>query len=206
MLLLYWKYIICQERINDMEKKRYFSPADLAFAGMMIAVVFVSNYISVPTAFSRLHAANAVCLLAGMLFGGVRGAIIAGLGSALFDITFPAYVAEAWITFINKAAMALVCGVIVNDSKNTWNRHLVNVIGAVSGAVLYMALYMFKSYIEIRWVAPLPPETIPTALLGKLSSSSINALFAVIVAPLLYAALHPALKKAGLYKKMTIKG
>ena len=187
-----------------MQKKRNFSAAALAFAGMMIALVFVSNYFSVPTAFSRLHVANAVCLLAGMLFGGVRGALIAGLGSALFDITFPAYVAEAWITFINKAAMALVCGVIVNDSRNTWNRHLVSVIGAVSGAVLYMALYMFKSYIQIRWVAPLPPETIPAALVSKLSSSSVNALFAVIVAPLLYAALYPALRKAGLYNKMML--
>ena len=187
-----------------MQQKRNFSAAALAFAGMMIAVVFVSNYLSVPTAFSRLHVANAVCLLAGMLFGGVRGALIAGLGSALFDITFPAYVAEAWITFINKGAMALVCGIIVNDSKNTWNRHLVNVIGAVSGAVLYMALYMSKSYIQMRWVAPLPPETIPSALIGKLSSSSVNALFAVIAAPLLYAALYPALKKAGLYNKMML--
>lgn len=204
MLSLYWKYTICQERVNDMQQKRNFSAAALAFAGMMIAVVFVSNYLSIPTAFSRLHVANAVCLLAGMLFGGVRGALIAGLGSALFDITFPAYVAEAWITFINKAAMALVCGIIVNDSKNTWNRHLVNVIGAISGAVLYMALYLFKSYIQVRWVAPLPPETIPTALLGKLSSSSINALFAVIVAPLLYTAIYPALKKAGLYNKMML--
>ena len=54
--------------------------ANLAFMGMMIALVFVSNYISIPTGYSRLHAANAVCLLAGMLFGGVRGGIIAGLG------------------------------------------------------------------------------------------------------------------------------
>ena len=69
--------------------------ANLAFMGMMIALVFVSNYISIPTGYSRLHAANAVCLLAGMLFGGVRGGIIAGLGSAIFDLTFPAYAAGA---------------------------------------------------------------------------------------------------------------
>ena len=72
--------------------------ANLAFMGMMTALVFVSNYISIPTGYSRLHAANAVCLLAGMLFGGVRGEIIAGLGSAIFDLTFPAYAPEFWIT------------------------------------------------------------------------------------------------------------
>lgn len=173
---------------------------DLALAGMMIAVVMVSNYISIPTAYSRLHVANAVCLLAGMLFGGVKGGIIAGLGSAMFDLTFPAYVAEAWITFINKGAMALACGLIVHDRNNRLSRHTVTLMGAVTGAVLYLALYMLKSYIQMRWVTPVPADVVPVALVEKLGSSAINGLFAVIVAPLLYAALYPALTKAGLLK------
>ena len=56
-----------------------------------------------------------MCMLAGMLFGGLRGAVIAGLGSALYDLTYPAYAAEAWITFLTKGIMALVCGMIVNS-------------------------------------------------------------------------------------------
>lgn len=179
-------------------QRRRSGAASLAFAGMMIAIVFVSNYISIPTAFSRLHVANAVCLLAGMLFGSWKGALIAGLGSALFDLTFPAYVAESWITFINKGAMALACGIIVHDHDNRLRRHGALILGSVTGAVLYIALYLFKSYVQVRWVAPLPVDTIEPALLGKLSSSAINGLFAVIVAPLLYAALSPALEKAGL--------
>lgn len=170
----------------------------LAFAGMMVAVVLVSNYISIPTAFSRLHVANAVCMLAGMLFGGVRGGIIAGLGSALFDLTYPAYAAEAWITFLTKGAMTLACGIIVNDKKNTLRPRYVLLLGSATGAILYIALYLFKSCLQVRWLAPIPPETIPAAMAGKLASSAINGLFAVIVAPLLYGALIPALKKAGL--------
>lgn len=185
-----------------MSNKRTVSAAGLAFAGMMTALVFVSNYLSIPTAFSRLHVANAVCMLAGMLFGGVRGGIIAGLGSALFDLTFPAYVAESWITFINKGAMALACGLIVNDKQNTFSRPVLAVIGSMTGAVLYITLYLLKSYIQIRWVTPVPAETVAPALVGKLSSSAINGLFAVIVAPLLYGALYPALNKAGLYNHL----
>ncbi len=181
----------------SMQKERS-GAASLAFAGMMIAIVFVSNYISIPTAFSRLHVANAVCLLAGMLFGGWKGALIAGLGSALFDLTFPAYVAESWITFINKGAMALACGIIVNDRQNSIKRHSALILGSVAGAVLYIALYLFKSYVQVRWVTPLPAGTLEPALIGKMGSSAINGLFAVIVAPLLYAALNPALEKAGL--------
>lgn len=183
-----------------MTKSRSFSPYTLAYAGLMTALVFVANYISIPTAFSRLHIANAVCLLAGMLFGGIRGGIIAGLGSAIFDLTFPAYVAESWITFINKGAMALACGAIVCDKQSSLPRHLKLLLGAVCGAALYIALYLFKSYVQMRWVSPVPAETIPAALLGKLGSSSINGLFAVIVAPLLYTVIHPALEKAGLSK------
>jgi uncharacterized membrane protein len=175
------------------------SAAALAFMGMMVALVFVSNYVSIPTGYSRLHAANAVCILAGMLFGGVKGGIIAGLGSALFDLTFPAYAPEFWITFINKGAMALAAGLIVNDKESRLSPHLRAILGAATGAVLYIALYMIKSYVWARWVAPVPADTIPAVLIGKLSSSSINGLFATVAAPLLYAALHPALKRAGLW-------
>lgn len=183
-------------------QKKGTGAASLAFAGMMIAIVFVSNYISVPTAFSRLHVANAVCLLAGMLFGGWRGALIAGLGSALFDLSFPAYAAEAWITFLNKGAMALACGIIVSDRGGKMKRPALLLMGSLTGAVLYLALYLFKSYIQIRWVTPLPADTIQAALLGKLGSASLNGLFAVIVAPLLYSALYPALEKGGLSRHL----
>ena len=185
-----------------MATKPRFTAATLAFAGMMVAVVLVSNYISIPTAFSRLHVANAVCMLAGMLFGGLRGGIIAGLGSALFDLSFPAYAPEAWITFLTKGLMTFVAGTIVNDERNTWSRHAMLVIGSATGALLYIALYLFKSYLQVRWLAPIPPETIPAAMAGKLSSSAINGLFAVIVAPLLYSALMPALKKSGLAEQL----
>ena len=134
------------------------------------------------------------------MFGGLKGAIIAGLGSALFDLTFPAYAPEAWITFINKGAMALACGVIVHDKANKLNPHALRLIAAITGSLLYIVLYLIKSYIQIRWIAPVPADVIPVALIGKLTSASINGLFAVIVAPLLYASLYPALKKAGLWK------
>lgn len=185
-----------------MERRKPLSTVGLAFAGMMVALVLVSNYISVPTAFSRLHVANAVCLLAGMLFGGVQGGVIAGLGSAIFDLTFPAYAAEAWITFLTKGTMALVCGLLVNHRSIRLRRPAKLLVGSILGAVVYIALYMIKSYVQMRWVTGVPAETIPAALLGKLMSSAINGLFAVIAAPILFSALAPGLKRAGLHKHL----
>jgi hypothetical protein len=39
-------------------------------------------------------------------------------------------------------------------------------------------------------------------MLSKLPASLINAVFAMIVAPILYAAIRPALKKTGLLEKI----
>ncbi len=165
----------------------------VAFVGVMAALVFVSNYISIPVASSRLHVANAVCILAGMLFGGVKGGLAAALGSALFDLTFPAYVAEAWITFINKGAMALVAGLIVHRAPEPSRTRLL--LGSAAGAALYIALYLLKSYLQLRFVTPVPVETIAPLLWEKLAASSVNGIFAVIVAPLLYAVLAPGLRQ-----------
>lgn len=183
-----------------MEQKRRITTERLSLAGLMVALVFVANYISIPTGYSRLHVANAVCLLSGMLFGGPMGGVIAGLGSALYDLTFPAYAAESWITFINKGAMALACGLIVTDRKNHWSPALISAIGAVTGALLYITLYLLKSYVQMRWVTPVPADKVVLTLAGKAGSSLVNGLFAAIVAPLLYHTLKPALEKQGILK------
>lgn len=183
--------------------KRMSGAYAVAFVGMMSAVVFVANYFSVPMLSSRIHIANAVCLLAGMLFGGVRGALAAGIGSALFDVVGQYGLGEAVITFVNKGLMALACGIIANDERNKIGRHAGVVLGAVAGAVLYIALYLFKSYIQMAYVAPLPPSVIPIRMGEKLLASSINGAFAVIAAPILYSVLKPALTKAGMYRRMS---
>ncbi|MGI6689081.1 MAG: ECF transporter S component [Christensenellales bacterium] len=187
-----------------MQQRKKLTTVGLAFAGMMVALVMVSNYISIPTAFSRLHVANAICMLAGMLFGGLRGGVIAGLGSALFDLTFPAYAAEAWVTFLTKGIMALACGAMVNCRRLRLRQPLRLALGSAIGAVSYIALYMLKSYIQMRYVAAMPPDTVAAALAGKLASSAINGVFAIIVAPILYSALMPALRRAGLARHLPV--
>jgi uncharacterized membrane protein len=171
------------------------STLSLAVLGLMTAMVFVSNYLSIPVASSRVHLANALCLLSGLLLGGWKGAIAAGLGSALFDITIPAYVSEAWITFINKGAMALACGMVAGKDKSGKPRLY---IAAIVGQATYLVLYLSKNYIFMRYVTPVPVNTIFPVLLEKFIASLFNATFAVFAAPTLYLAIAPALEKSGL--------
>lgn len=188
-----------------MAAKRTESVYAITFVGMMAAVVFVANFFSIPTAASRVHIANAVCLLGGMLFGGVYGGLAAAIGSGLFDIVGGWGLTEAVITFVNKGLMAMVCGLIVYRVADIQGRKSRLLIGAIAGAVLYIALYLLKSYVQIAYVTPVPAETIPAVMLQKLFASSINGAFAVIAAPLLYGALKPAMEKAGMYEGFAIK-
>lgn len=166
----------------------------LSFMSMMTALVFVANYIRIPFFSSYLHVANAVCIMAGFLFGGIKGGIVAGLGSALFDLSYPAFAAEAPITFINKGLMVLVAGLIVKKQKSPLRLYIASFLGAFC----YVALYMLKSYIQKRFIAPIPLETLAPVLLQKLGASLINALFAAICAPILYKGAKLSLDKAGI--------
>jgi uncharacterized membrane protein len=91
---------------------------DIVLIGLMAALVFVGTYLHIdipmPIGKTMIHFGNIFCLLAGMLLGGVRGGLAAGIGSMFYDIMDPAYISECWITFINKFMMAFVCGVIVS--------------------------------------------------------------------------------------------
>ena len=89
-----------------------YSTRQIAFIGVMAAIVFVSNYIQIkiPVGINdvtRIHVANAFCLLAGIALGPVPGGLAAGIGSALADV-FSGYVLYAPATFAIKGAMALI--------------------------------------------------------------------------------------------------
>ena len=67
----------------------------LTALGMMTALVFVSNYlrITMPIAIggrTSFTLANIMCCLSGLLLGPVGG-LASGLGSALYDLTNPAF-------------------------------------------------------------------------------------------------------------------
>lgn len=182
----------------------------LAAVALMIALVFISNYLSIPipTAIdkTRLHLGNVMCLLGALLLGKWKGGLAAGLGSMLYDLTVPAWAATCWITFINKFLMAFICGLIIYGfTKNkgrkpsTWRL----ILGTCCGAFSYVALYLGSNAIKnmvLGWEA----KTILATMLTNSIASLINAAIAVPAALLLFAALRPALKAAGLGERLGI--
>ena len=88
-----------------MENQKKFTVRDLAEIGVLAALVFVATYFikfgPIPTLAgpTMLKTGNAVCLLGALLFGKTKGGLAAGIGSAMFDLTQPAFVAGAPFTF-----------------------------------------------------------------------------------------------------------
>lgn len=183
--------------------KQKWSVTRIVFIAMLAAVVCVVTLYRFPLLGSKVHLANAMCLLSGLLMGPFAGGLAAGLGSALYDTMLGGYgMVDALITFVTKFAMAWICAKIAfaadSEAKNShWN-----VAACVIGALSYVAMYMGKTFIFQKFVYGFPAETVWATMLSKLPASLINALAAMVAAPILYAALRGALERGGLLRKM----
>lgn len=177
-----------------------FTVRDLAEIGVLAALVFVATYfikigpIPTPAGPTMLKTGNAVCLIGAILFGKVKGGLAAGIGSALFDLTNPAFVADAPFTFIFFFIMAFVCGAVSHVGGNTGANKKWNTIGAACGAFTYLVLHLGKSFITL--VLEGSGAAAALAACGtKFITSGFNAVFAVVVAAILTPIFHKALSK-----------
>lgn len=177
--------------------------------GLLGALVFVSNYLSFPIPvpvgdISRIHLGNVFCLLAGFVMGPVGGGLASGIGAALYDLTYPAYIASAPFTFLFKFMLAFVCGLIAHSGKMSGSmlgecristpRYFV---AAIAGSATYIVLYLAKAYISAILVGS-AHEAALLSLVTKLATSSVNAVLAVVISVPLAAVIKNALKSVKL--------
>ena len=161
--------------------------------GALAAMVYVVTLFRFPLLGSKVHFANAVCLLSGLLLGPNLGGVAAGLGSALYDLTmYNEGIVNLLITFVSKFAMAWVCGKIAGKPEE--KQPVVRVvIACVCGALTYVALYMLKTGVYGAIAG-----NIWAPMVSKFPASIINAGAAIVAAPVFYHAVRPALKAAGI--------
>lgn len=183
-------------------KNRTFSVMSITFIAMMAAMVYVVTLFRFPLLGSKVHFANAVCLLSGILLGPLQGGLAAGIGSALYDSVAGYDLINVLITFVSKFAMAWVCGRLVWHSESHSHRIDRTALACVCGALTYVALYMLKTFIFQRFVYGFPMDTVWATVFSKLIPSLINAAVAVIAAPVFFHAALPALRASGLLERM----
>ena len=184
----------------------------IVFTGVMAAIICVITMFRSPLGQSKVHFANSMCLLSGLLLGPVWGGTAAGLGSAIYDVLLGGYsFFDALITFVSKFAMAWVTGIlfrtwVLKKGEKSWKETILPlVIACVLGALTYVALYMLKTWLFKLYVEPVPVDTIPGIMVAKLIPSLINAAFAVVTAPIFFHAVRPALKAGGILKLLEKK-
>ena len=171
----------------------------VVFGALLAAMVFIVTLFRFPLLGSQVHFANAVCLLSGILLGPVWGGMAAGLGSALYDLSFyNTGIINLLITFVSKFAMAWVCGMIVSGTEEKAPALPRLILACVAGALTYVALYMIKSGVY----SVLETGNVWTQIITKFPASIINAAAAVIATPIFYHALRPALKSSGVLAKL----
>ena len=80
----------------------------VVMTGLMAALVCVGSALRITlpvnVGTTSFHLGNIMCALSGILLGPVGGGLASGLGSAIYDMTNPLYISEAWITFLTKVA------------------------------------------------------------------------------------------------------
>lgn len=190
-----------------MKNRFKFSTYDIIVVGVMAAVIFAATSllkigpIPTPSGPTQIKLANAICLLGGMLFGGVRGGLAAGIGSMFFDLSNPAFVSSAPFTLVFFFLMAGVCGAIAHSGGKSGESTRRNLLAAVCGSLLYFALFIAKSIITLM----LAGSTFSAALAAcsmKFATSLFNMPFSIIISVLLAPVCRKALVRAGLQQKL----
>ena len=190
-------------------KTQKWNAHQLVFTAVMAALIFILTNIYVPLGQSKVHLGNTGSILAGLLLGPWLGGLASGIGAFLFDLLHGYGLIEALVTLVSKFAMAAVAGAIARAHREEGmllrGRATARLaLGSVAGGVTYVALYMLKTLVKTRFFSgqAVAWEGVFAAMLGKLPATTINNVFAAIVAPLFYLALRPALEKTHLLEKL----
>lgn len=175
------------------------STKKLVLAALMAALTVVGSALRITIPIdvggnTSFHLGNIMCALSGLLLGPGLGGVAAGLGSAIFDMMYPAYVSEAWLTFLMKGAYGLVAGLVAWAGSKNWG-YVKAVLASFSGALTYALLYLAKSYFKSILVSGVAADVAWLAVLGKLPATIFNAGVAVIFAPILGIAIRKALDR-----------
>ena len=156
-------------------KKSKLSVYTLSAIGVMTAVSFISNFISIPIGtLTRIHMGNVFCSLSGILLGPVYGGVAGGLGAFFYDFTNPLYVAEAPITLFNKFFIGFFAGLISHKGGHYGEKASLNFVGALVGNLAYTLLFYGKNFISEYFLLRLEMNTIIANMLVRLSASAAD--------------------------------
>ena len=190
-----------------MEMKHTPTTRKMVFAALMAALCYIGFAlfrIDIPVGSEKtaFHLGNVFCVLAALLIGGFWGGMSGAVGMTIADLT-SGYVTSAPKTFLLKLCIGLVAGFVAHKifriSRDESRKAPVSVAAAVSslaGMAFNVVADPVVGYFYKTYVLGVPQDV--AAIWAKMGAVTtlVNAIVAVLVATVFYAALRPALKRS----------
>ena len=182
--------------------------AALCAALCYVGATFIKIDIPVGTERTMFHFGNVFCVLAALLIGGTWGGLAGAVGMTISDLT-TAYVTSAPKTFLLKLCIGLIVGLVAHkvfklakEGFPAKRLPVAVVVSCIAGMAFNVVADPIVGYFYKTYLLGTPQEL--AKALAKINSITtlVNAIIAVIVASVVYLALRPALKKAGLFREI----
>ena len=177
------------------------------FAALSYAVfTFLQIKIPVGADMTSIHLGNAVVVLGAFIIGGPLGGIAGAIGMSIGDLLDPVYAPLVAKTLFCKLLIGLITGFVAHRiggiTKTDDPKHILywTIIAAACGLIFNMFAdpiigYWYKILILGKPAADL-------SLKINFVATTINAVVSLVVSVAVYAALRPALQKAGFFMKL----
>lgn len=177
------------------------------FAALSYAVfTFLQIKIPVGADMTSIHLGNAVVVLGAFIIGGPLGGIAGAIGMSIGDLLDPVYAPLVPKTLFCKLLIGLITGFVAHRiggiTKTDDSKHILRwtIIAAACGLIFNMFAdpiigYWYKILILGKPAADL-------SLKINFVATTINAVVSLVVSVAVYAALRPALQKAGFFMKL----
>lgn len=184
----------------------------LVTTGIMAAlsyVVFTFLQIKIPLPggdATSIHLGNAVCVLGALLLGGVYGGIGGSIGMTIGDLLDPVYIVYAPKTFILKFCIGFITGLVahklghISTSNDTKHVLRFTILATASGLLFNVIFDPLFGYFYKLVILGKPAAEVTLA--WNIAATSINAVTSLIASVIIYMALRPALRKAGLFMEI----
>lgn len=185
--------------------------ARLAQAGLMAALCYIGFAflkIDIPVGPEKtaFHFGNVFCVLGALLLGGFWGGLAGAVGMTIGDLT-TAYVTSAPKTFVLKLCIGLIVGFVAHTLFKINKRHtkkyvtVATIVSCSAGMIFNIFADPIAGYFYKTYLLGVPQDL--SKALAKMAAitTSVNAVTAIIFASIIFLALRPALKKAGLLVK-----
>ena len=168
---------------------------ELVELSLYAALIIVSvQFIRIPFGPQFVHLGNALVVIAVLIFGSKKGALVATVGLGLFDI-LNGYAAEVWITILESLLVCLVLYFVFEKLLKSNDKMANIIIIGVIAAVTKIILNFVKYTIINTAVASLPLKAAMLASVVKIGGTFGTSVVTIIAVPLLYPVFKRILQR-----------